>query len=174
MNSIEKAFAKRQRKENNKLRNWWKKNRHIVWRILLFWLYIPVLCYDAWQDRQSKIQYDNNLTKKYLDKVLPSLAVCYCSNPNYILFGDFDGFEYGISFTDLYSSRVMHKYKRARRYFNKFYRQIEEYILNTYQIDGYKKINLNNEKDWKSVENIWNTLPWDYYQCEGVVFLKED
>ena len=74
-NKIEKQVAKKQRRKNNKLRKWWSRNDYKVWRVLLFWLWIPIMLFNKKKDNQYKtMQYSEKRAKKYLDKVLPYLV----------------------------------------------------------------------------------------------------
>lgn len=176
MNNIEKQFQKQDRKKNNALRKWWRKNDYKVLRVLLFYIWIPCWAYDKIKDaRYENLTYSNATTKKYLDKVMPKLVAHYEENPNTILFSDADDFG-GITFRDLSFSSFMKKhFKKESKYFSKFNRLIKKYIIEEYQIDGYKKIVLDNWMDWnKAKEKFgWYHTPYNANYVKGIVFYKE-
>ena len=118
MNKIEKQVNKKKRRENNKFRKWWRKNDYKVWRVLLFWIWIPIKLFcDADDKKYKTMQYSDETTKKYLDKVLPYLVSYWGEEPNCFLItsaGDMGG----IRFRALMSLR--RRYRKQERYFTKF------------------------------------------------------
>ena len=179
MNNFEKECAKFERKKNNKLRKWWRHNGYKILRVVLFWLYIPVVCWEKFKDKRYKnLQYDDTTTKKYLDKVLPKLAVHEGMDPTHILIAhiyesDVQCIRFHLTFGRAW---MWKRYKKASRYLTEFSQQVEAYIMNTYQIDGYKKMTFNNFDDWRAAKNMfeWDYVPWDCERANGVLFYKED
>ena len=178
MNKIEKRFNKAQRKESNRLRKWWRNNNYKVWRVLLFWIWIPCLCLQKIKDKRYKsLRYSDMTTKKYLDKLMPSLVVEYEDSPDVILFYKSTDNYGGIKLPwDLWSNFVKKKSRRAYNYFRRFDDDVKNYIFNAYEIDGYSKININNWADWdKAVEKFnWYYAPYDKNYAKGVVFYKDN
>ena len=176
LNSIEKQFKKNEKKKNSAIRNWWRKNDYKVYRVLLFYVYIPVYFYEkAKKTRYDSMKYSDELTKKYLDKVLPKLVARYEESPNEILFHNTEDFG-GIRFYwDLCSNYMRKKFKKETRYFTKFDSKVREYIIDEYTIDGYEKLKLLNWTDWsKAKEKFgWYSTPYNTDYAKGAMFYKE-
>lgn len=172
MNKIEKQVNKKKRRENNKLRKWWRANSYKVWRVLLFWVWIPIkLFYNANENKYKAIQYDNETTKKYLDKVLPYLVSYWGEEPNGFLITSADDMG-GIQFQAL--KRLPSRYRKQKRYFIKFYKKVEEYIVRTYEVDGYEKFSIMTSEDWYAAKEKfdWGGVPYSDDYAKGVVFYK--
>lgn len=172
MNKIEKQVAKKQRRENNKLRKWWRNNSYKVWRVLLFWIWLPIkLLHDADEKKYKTIQYSDEITKKYLDKVLPYLVSYWGEEPNCFLItsaGDMGS----IRFTAL--MHLPRRYRKQQRYFIVFYEQVKAYIVRTYEIDGYDKFPILTSEDWYAAKEKfdWGGVPYNDEYAKGVVFYK--
>lgn len=136
-----------------------------------------MVCHDKWKNwRYNALRYDDQTTKMYLDKVLPKFVARSNIYPTRILLSDTDGLD-GIQFYwDWTSLRMRRINKKAVRYFRKFWWQVEIYIINTYQIDGYNKMTFNNFKHWQAAKDIfsWEYIPCVCEHCHGVLFYKED
>ena len=179
MNKIEKAFEKNKRKKSSKIRKWWHKNGYIVARILLFYIWIPYTLYDKYKNKKyNNLKYNDETTKKYLDRVLPDLAVYCDEGPNLILISNADDYDYGgIDFLyDFCSSWMRKKHKKEKEYFTKFNYELQDYIIKSYQIKGYNKMCLLNWTDWdKAAEKFgWYDTPWHSDYAKGVVFYKDE
>ena len=171
-NKIEKQVAKKQRRENNKLRKWWRRNDYKVWRVLLFWVWIPIKLFNKRSDKQYKgIQYSIETTKKYLNKVLPYLVSYWNEEPDCFLItnaGDMGGIRF---------RALMHlprRYKKQQRYFTKFYEEVKAYIVRTYEVDGYEKFPILTYDDWQNAKEKfdWGGTPYNDDVVKGVVFYK--
>ena len=172
MNKIEKQVARRQRRENNKIKKWWQHNSYKVWRVLLFWLWIPIKVFNIKTDKRYKaMQYSNETTKKYLDKVLPYLVAYWREDPNCFLItsaGDMGS----IRFRALMS--LPRRYRKQERYFTKFYQEVQTYIVRTYEVDGYNKFPILTSGDWYAAKEKfdWGGVPYSDDYAKGVVFYK--
>ena len=172
MNKIEKQVAKKQRKENNKFRKWWRTNSYKVWRVLLFWIWIPIVLLEKKRDKQyMAMKYSEETTKKHLDKVLPYLVSYWGENPSCFLFTTASDIG-GIDFRSLMSLR--HRYRKQERYFIKFYEEVKAYIVRTYEIDGYAKFPILTYSDWQAAKDKfdWGSTPYHDDVAKGVVFYK--
>ena len=175
MNDIEKAFKKKEKRENSKVRKWWRKRGHKVLRVLLFYIWIPCWCFQNLKDKRYKeMSYSNDIAKKYLDECLPALVARHEESSDVFIFHDCDdysGIRFYWSFT---SSWFRKKFKKQSSYFVKFSREVKEYIINGYQIDGYSKIVLDSWRSWSEAcrRFDWNK-PWNADHAVGVVFFKE-
>ena len=176
MNNIEKQFQKKEKRQNSPVRKWWSKNGYMVARIVFFYIWIPIWVHEKIKDaRYKNLKYDDNITKKYLDKVMPNLVAHYGYSPNIILFhntNDFGGIRF---YYDLCSNWMAGKFKKETRYFTKFHRRVQEYIIEEYQIDGYKKMVLDNWIDWDRAREKfdWSGTPYNKDYAKGAVFYKE-
>lgn len=171
-NKIEKQIAKKQRRENNKLRKWWRNNSYKVWRVLLFWLWIPLWLLNQRYNKQYKVmRYSEETTKKYLDKVLPYLVSYWGEEPNCFLITD-AGDMGGVRFQALMS--LPSRYHKQERYFIKFYQEVKAFIVRTYQVDGYDKFPILTYSDWQAAKEKfdWGSTPYHDDIAKGVVFYK--
>jgi hypothetical protein len=177
MNKIEKQFQKKEQKKNNKIRKWWSKNSYKVFRVVFFYIWIPALIHKKLKDsRYKKLEYDDKITKKYLDKVMPKLVPYCLDTPAYILFhntNDFGGIRF---YWDLCSNWMARKFKKETKYFSKFHALVQNYIIEEYQIDGYEKMVLDNWNDWNraSEKFDWGCTPYNKDYAKGVIFYKEN
>lgn len=172
MNKIERQVAKQQRKENSKLRKWWRNNDYKVWRVLLFWIWIPIVLFGLSEDQQfKKMQYSDEKTKKYLDKVLPYLVSRWGEESNCFLITD-AGDMGGVNFKSLMN--LPNRYRKQERYFIKFYQEVKAYIVRTYQVDGYEKFPILTYSDWQDAKEKfdWGGTPYNDDIAKGVVFYK--
>lgn len=172
MNKIEKQVAKQQRRDNNKLRKWWSRNSYKVWRVLLFWIWIPIMLLDKKNIKQyDEMRYREETTKKYLDKVLPYLVSYWDEDPSCFLFTTASDMG-GINFRALMS--LHRRYRKQERYFIKFYEEVQAYIVRTYEIDGYAKFPIMTYDDWQiaKVKFDWGSTPYRDDVAKGVVFYK--
>jgi hypothetical protein len=172
MNKIEKQVAKKKRRENNKLRKWWRNNSYKVWRVLLFWIWIPIKLFcDADDKKYKTMQYSDETTKKYLDKVLPYLVSYWGEESDCFLMTD-AGDMGGISFRAIMS--LPSKYSKQRRYFTKFYQETKAYIVRMYEVDGYEKFPIMTSADWYAAKEKfdWGGVPYSDEIAKGVVFYK--
>lgn len=178
-----KTFMSREQRKNdfsnNKLFKWWRKNGYKVKRLTLFPLWVVVLLSEKYKDYKYKsLVFTEEYCKKCLDKMIPKLIIWYKEDPNCFPISDCDDFGC-ITFNDLTGINSYylknHGCKREIRFTGKFYRMVEDYIMNEYQIDGYHKMTMNNYKEWKEAKDKFE---WEYtpYNCDyrkGVVFYKE-
>ena len=171
-NKIEKQIAKKQRRENSKLRKWWRNNDYKVWRVLMFWLWIPIVLLYKIKDRQYKaMQYSEETTKKYLDKVLPYLVSYWEEDSSrFLVTTAYD--MGGINFKALMN--LPRRYKKQERYFVKFYQEVKAYIVRTYEIEGYEKFPIMTSADWYAAKEKfdWGGVPYSDESVKGVVFYK--
>lgn len=176
MNNIEKQFQKQEKKKNSSIRKWWNKNSYKIARVVFFYIWIPIFVYEKIKDNRYKnLKYSDDITKKYLDKVMPKLVFHYEEDPNLILFhntNDFGGIRF---YWDLCSNWMTRKFKKETKYFSKFYGLVQKYIIEEYQIDGYEKIVLDNWIDWDRAKEKfgWYDTPYNKDYAKGVVFYKE-
>ena len=172
MNKIEKQVNKKKRRENNRLKKWWRKNSYKVWRVLLFWFWLPIkLFYDAGNKKYKAMQYNNETTKKYLDKVLPYLVSYWGEESDCFLITNASDMG-GISFRALI--HLPRRYRKQERYFTKFYEEAKAYIVRKYEVDGYEKFPILTSEDWYAAKDKfdWYGVPYDDEYVKGVVFYK--
>ena len=174
MNNIEKTFKKKEKREASKIRKWWQKHGYKVLRVLLFYVWIPCWCHQKLKDKRYKeMSYNDNTTKKYLDKCLPTLVAHCEESSDVFLFHhceDYGGIHFFWTFN---SSWFEKKFKKQSSYFVKFSREVEKYIISNYQVNGYDKIVLDNYKLWSDACDRfdWN-VPYNADNAVGVVFFK--
>lgn len=166
MNKILKAKNKLDRKENNKFRKWWVKNRHIIFRTILFPIWITLeMCEKYKNNTYEKMEYSPKLTKKYLDKILPKMVVGYC----------YDVKNFTISNSNDAGDIRVYDFSRKNKYLSKFSHLLLDYIINEYEIEGYKKFVMNTPAHWrKASQKLEWYVPYDYDTAKGVLFCLKD
>lgn len=175
MDHIEKQFRKQEKKKNSSIRRWWRNNGFKILRVIFFYVWIPTLVHEKIKEtRYKNLKYTDATTKKYLDKVLPKLVAHYEEDQNNILFHntrDFGGINF---YWDLCSSWMKGKFKKETQYFTKFSKQVQEFIIQEYNIPGYEKMVLNNWAAWNSAKEKfdWFYTPYDVDYAKGVAFYK--
>lgn len=174
-NKIIKEKQKIDRKRNNKIRKWWKKNNYKVIRVILFPIWIYAILEEKYKKSQhakiKKCQDIKPIFKKYLDKVMPFMVAHYCENAKQILISS--ACDMGdINFSNFCSSTIQKKYSRIENFFAIHYKGLKEYILSEYQIEGYKKMILDNYRTWNEAKEKfdWGDTPFNVDYCKGVVF----
>ena len=178
MDKIEKERQKYNKIKNNKFISWWKKNDYKVYRIILFPLFpiwVTELLWEKYKDyKYKKLVFNEEKCKKYLDFVIPKMVVRYNDDHNEILISNADDMG-GIEFSDFHSSWMHKKYRKQYLFFLKFYSEIADYILEKYQIEGYKKNIVDNWKEWNKAKEQFGWYDTPYYadSCKGVIFYKE-
>ena len=176
MNKIEQQFKKQEKKQNSSLLKWWRKNNYKVMRILFFYIWLPSAALEKIKENKYKnLAYSDELSKKYLDKVLPKLAARYEEDPNLMLFHDTSDFGGIHIYWDLCSSWMKKKFRKEVQYFTKFNLQLKEFIIEKYLIDGYQKMVLNNWIAWEKAKEKfdWGGTPYSQDYAIGIVFYKE-
>ena len=171
-NRIEKQVAKKQRRENNKIKKWWRENDYKVWRVLLFWIWIPMkLICDKNEKKYQEMQYKEETVKKYLDKVLPYMVSYWNEGSDcFLITSAWD--MGGINFKALMS--LPRRYSKQRRYFTRFYQETQAYIVRKYEIVGYEKFPIMTRSDWYAAKEKfdWGGVPYSDEIAKGVVFYK--
>ena len=185
--SFQKKLKKEKQKKEfkqNKLLKWWRKNNYKVWRVILFPIWIFQLLHKKYKKyKNDSMVFSNKVCKKYLDKMIPIALTNRVSSWESIdcftisNVGDFSIVTFSSlgGLFDNYFRR--HRCKKEVSYIYKFYKQVEKYIIDEYQIDGYNKEKMTNYKEWRSVKD---KLGWKYIPCcsddgsIGVVFYKDE
>lgn len=175
INKIIKEKEKIDRKRNNKIRKWWKKNDYKVIRVILFPIWIYAILEEKYKKSQhakiKKCQDIKPIFKKYLDKVMPFMVAHYCKDAKQILISG-DCYMGDIEFNDFYSSTIRKKYSRIGNFFTIYYDELKKYILSEYQIEGYEKMILDSYRTWNEAKEKfdWADIPYNVDYCKGVVF----
>lgn len=150
--------------------NWWHNNGYKICRILLFWIWIPMWCYEKIQNKHyQSMKYSDKKTKKYLDKVLPQIIVA----PDMFVFYN----EYSFDGMNFYPKLfALSKPKKIGVYFHRFKKEVERYIIYQYQIVGYCKVITSTCADWIRIKKkfIWYNVPRKANDITGVVFYKKN
>ena len=176
--SFEKQLSKESKKKsikNGKIGSWWRKNDYKVYRVILFYLWIPVWLFDKYKERRySSLEFSEEYCKKCLDKILPKLITYHNEDPDCFLISDYDDYGY-IEFSDLYRNYYpTKKCKREKEFLSKFSAKTRAYVIEKYEIDGYKKIVANTGSELISMaEKFGWERPYVYTNRTCVVFYKE-
>lgn len=167
---IELAIYK---KENpSKIVSWWRKNNYKVLRVMLWYIYIPMMIHEKIVNRRIKNFSENKTkTRKYLDKAFPKIVAHYCPDISCILIVlGFDPNNNGDFCTEDFKRGYVIG-KKAAKYFSLLTIEQRKQMIIDYQIDGYKKMMLTNWQDWSKAEQKFNWPPnWGKDYDKGVVF----
>lgn len=114
----------------SRIRKWWKRNQHIILRIVFFYIWIPSKIADRiWEYNYNKCVWSEEKAKRILDCTIP-------------FFFDKDEKTGELSFPIrgrynlAYQKGIKRKDKRfAKRYNEKIF----QYLFSDYQIEGYEK-----------------------------------
>jgi hypothetical protein len=172
MNEFEKQVDKKKRRDNNRLRKWWLYNGYKVWRVVLFWIWLPLLLIGYIDEKTYQaIKYNDDTTKKYLDKIMPYLVSHWHEEPNCFLVTSASDMG-GVPFEAIMN--LPGRYRKQERYFEKFYREARAYIVRTYEINGYEKFPIMSSADWYAAKAKfdWGSVPYYEESAKGVVFYK--
>lgn len=172
-NKISNRFIKKDTLNSNKLLCFYKMNRLKIKRIVFFPLWWYFCLNERYkQHRNSKLEWSIDKTKKYLDKIMPKLAIKYCDDSTYIVISDSNEIS-GINFHNFYSSFDDAPIKKSiKQYFYKFRKKLFKYIMEEYEIDGYNKITTTNYAEWKKAQDEFdlNYIPYRSDNLKGVIF----
>jgi len=163
--NIEKERNKKARK--NAIENWWYSKGV---KIFLFWLYYPVRFFDNWNKKRDKkvIPYSDEITEIILQKEMPKWDI---NDTDCIIFdNDRNDAEIYLSpFNNLFRKS---KHKKVRKYGHEYSAEIYDYIVNRFEIEGYRKIRYecNEGTDVKTM------FGWEYCYSNdgGVVFVNPE
>lgn len=168
----EQIMKAAERKKKPSFRKWWSKNGYKVGRVVLFPIWFYVIIRDKAKEKSYKeLTYSDEMCNKYLDKVLPQIILSRgCTNEIVITNYDDGG---DIEFSDL-SWNLRTKNKKAKRFLSKFSTEVQEFILNEYQIEGYERVTATNWMEWQALKKRFD---WKYSPCgdytKGVVFFAK-
>ena len=132
--------AKEEHDKVRPVRKWWSKNGYKVWRVVLFPAWIHYALKEKSNNKlHDELKFSTDMCKTYLDKVMPIMVAHYCEDASCFLISDSD-YMGDISFSNFRNRAKVNK--KYTRFFLKFSKQVREYILNEYQIDGYEKTSI--------------------------------
>ena len=165
-------------KKNNpsKIVIWWRKNNYIVFRVILWYIFIPMWVHEKIENRRiEKFTEDKAKTRKYLDRAFPKIVRYYCSDASAILI--ILGFN-AVNSGDFSTEDFKRGYvvgQKAARYFSMLTIEQRKQMIIDYEIDGYKKMMLTNWQDWSKAEREFDwTENWNKDYDKGVVFYVSD
>ena len=171
-------FNKRFQKASkpHSIKNWWKQNGYKVWRVVFFIPYLICLFINfvdkKRRNRDRSKPFDPIYAKKILDKWLPAEFVKVLKYENQVLISTDD--DYCDIYIGAFSSNWI-KNKKQRQYYCENLNDFKDYILNTYEIDGWCRYPITNWMEWdKAKEKFgWESQCWNKDYAKGVVFYKE-
>lgn len=141
MTNFEKAYNDAHK--TNAIKEWWKKNRLSVLRVILFPLYLAELTADKIQKHNAKrTGWSEEHAKAFCDKYLPHL--CAKTDRGFWLFNN------GYGFT---CHKCVRRNRKDCRFASVYKWDLFKYIKDTYEIEGYTKEILDNE--WDRLEVEW-------------------
>ena len=132
MNDFEKRYNKYNKVTIWKeFKKWWDKNGYKILRILLFYIWIPMLIIDKIKSKNYKKIYNNgevsvDWLKKFCDTYLP--GICDKTENGYYFFNNGYGFG-GYKFIKRKDRKIASMHCSILLY----------YIVNKYEIEGYDK-----------------------------------
>ena len=138
MTTFENAYANSHK--TNALKDWWKKNRLIVLRIVLFPLWVAEMVIEKIENAQSKKNvWSEECAEQFCNKYLPQ--ICDKTETGFWFFNN------GYGFTGY---KCVRRHKKDRNFANRYQWKLFDYIRKQYEIDGYEKEVLS--EDWDRIE----------------------
>lgn len=137
-----------------KFYRWCNKTDYLIVRVTFFYIYYPILFFVKLSEwKRNHLEYSDKKTKRYLDVAIPKAIahipvfkdVKFCHPENYFMVSNcYEFFAECFSFEDIFF-RVRGK---KRNYFSKFTDAAIDFFVNDYEIAGYTKTKIFDEKDW--------------------------
>ena len=123
-------------KKKHSIRKWWKKNSYIVWRILLFPLWLTGIIVEKVNKKlNDSIEWDEERATKILNYYVPKHSSWSEDDKTLYYFTNGYGWYRGIK-------------RKDRRFWNKHRRKIEDFLINEFEIEGFEKIKGCCEYPW--------------------------
>ena len=172
-------FNKRLNKASKprRVKNWWSKNKYKVSRVIFSPLYCIALIVRAYREKNSSKRhpFDVSHAKKILDKWLPArfaYTMKYNGGEKEVLISTDN--DYCDIYIGAFSSNWI-KNKKQQRYYCENFNSFKDFILNTYEIEGWCRYPITNWVEWdKAKEKFgWESQCWNKDFAKGVVFYKE-
>lgn len=140
--------AMNRKNEKHPIRNWWHKNGYKVMRVILFPIWIPVWAVDKIQNKMYvRTEWSDERANKILSYYVP--RKCSWNEEEQELYFFDNGYGWSISHAKKYLKR------KDRRFWNKFNGwcggRIREYLLNTFELEGFTKKLGNCEDGWTEI-----------------------
>lgn len=138
MTTFEKAYANSHK--TNALKDWWKKNRLTVLRIVLFPLWVAEMVIEKIKNAQSKKNvWSEERAEQFCNKYLPQ--ICDKTETGFWLFNN------GYGFTGY---KCVRRHKKDLNFARCYQWKLFDYIRKQYEIGGYEKEVLS--EDWDRIE----------------------
>ena len=130
------------------IRDWWHNNGYKVMRVVLFPIWIPVWAVDKIQNKiYVRTEWSDERANKILSYYVP--RKCSWNEEEQELYFFDNGYGWSISHAKKYLKR------KDRRFWNKFNGwsggRIPEYLLNTFELEGFTKELGNCEDGWTEI-----------------------
>ena len=140
--------AMNRKNEKHPIRDWWRKNGHKVMRVVLFPIWIPVWAVDKMKDKMyDRTEWSDERANEILSYYVP--RKCSWNEEEQELYF----FDNGYGWSMCYAKKRL-KFK-DRRFWNKFRGwtggKIREYLLNTFELEGFTKELGNCEDGWTEI-----------------------
>lgn len=125
------------------------------------------------------MQYSDMKMRKYLDEVLPTLVDIYGGVEGNIVISDATRLGgqsyYGVPYDWVFLSKWMRRHHhRAYRFLKKYYVEMKDYIFNSYEIDGFKKLRICSARNWNQLIEMLHLkdVPDNIQYAKGVIYIK--
>lgn len=171
---IDTAIKKRKRREHG-FGVWWDRNGYKVMRVVLWFIWIPLLLYETCINLSRKRKFVENpeKTKKLFDKAFPKIIAEHYDDPSVIvvMFINSDEWFEDVSIGDFcYDSCLS---KRIKKYFKSLPDWRIEQLLLDCEIDGYNKIIVSQYQDWNKVVKFFDWSPYFHAEHDKAVIFYD-
>lgn len=140
---VEKAMK---RKKENRFAKWWRANGYRVWRVLLFFIWIPMRISDKLDARQK---WSKERADKILSYYVPRQAEWDASDKSFYFFDNGLGWN---------ANKVKWRDRRWWKHNRGFYGgEIRDYLINDFELEGFKKEVLSEENGTTEIVFYLNT-----------------
>lgn len=135
-----KQYEKNLKKEESKWRNWLRKNRHIIFRVILFPIWIAIL-YANMLDRflDSRTLWCEERANKILRNYVLDVAIWKSKNQTLYLADFCDNWRFRCA---KYHIKI-----RDRRFYRLYEERMRLYLIESFMLDGFTKVVRNCENN---------------------------
>ena len=140
--------AMNRKNEKHPVRDWWRKNSYKVWRVVLFPAWGCVWAHDKIKnDLNARIEWSEERVKEILNYYVP--RKCSWNEEEQELYF----FDNGYGWSMCYAKK--HLKRKDRRFWEKYNGwtggKIREYLLNTFELEGFTKEFGSCEDGWTEI-----------------------
>ena len=139
---ITKAIERK--KKSHPIRNWWRKNSYKIFRVLFFYIWIPILLKEKITNYlNSQEIWSEERAKTILDYYVPNYAEWDEKDQSFYFFDN------GCGWSWYFAKKIVKR--EDRRFWELYYYKIRSYLINTFELEGFTKEIGNCSEGWTEI-----------------------